>query len=86
MNKPGKRQGLALGGSILVHIGVVVIVGASLISPPRIVNRIEVDLEGAKGSTRAAGIQAPVSSQAPALPLPDTAALPSSSTVPPTAN
>jgi protein TonB len=75
-----KREVWALAGSIIVHLGVVFMVGASLNSPAKIVNRIEIDLEGARETEKAPGIKAPTPSTAPVRPK--ATALPSRSPVP----
>jgi protein TonB len=75
-----KREVWALAGSIIVHLGVVFMVGASLNSPAKIVNRIEIDLEGARETGKAPGMQAPTPSPAPVRP--EATAQPSRSTVP----
>jgi protein TonB len=75
-----KRESLALTSSILVHLGVVFFIGASLISPPKMVNRVEIDLEGARGMESNSGTQAPTPSKAPSVPSATT--LPTRSVVP----
>ncbi|MEZ4598332.1 MAG: energy transducer TonB [Syntrophotaleaceae bacterium] len=75
-----QRETLSLAGSILVHLAVVFFLGASLVSPPRILNRVEIDLEGAKSPESDPGAQVPTPSKAP--PMPQATALPTSTVVP----
>ncbi|APG28831.1 hypothetical protein A7E78_13930 [Syntrophotalea acetylenivorans] len=74
------RQRWALGGSLLIHAALVLLLGASLMTPQRIVNRIEIDLEGVAAPNRALGVQTPNPSQIPHQPT--TAAVPVQTTVP----
>lgn len=74
------RQRWALGGSLLIHAGLVFLLGASLMSPKRIVNRIEIDLEGAAAPNQTFGVQAPNPSQIPNQP--STVAVPVQTKVP----
>ncbi len=74
------RQRWALGGSLLIHAGLVLLLGASLMSPKRVVNRIEIDLEGAAAPNQTLGVQAPDPSQIPNQPT--TVAVPVQTTAP----
>ena len=74
------RQRWALGGSLLVHAALVLLIGASLMTPKRVVNRIEIDLEGAAVPSQVFGTQAPTPSQMPSQPT--TATVPVQTTVP----
>ena len=74
------RQRWALGGSLLIHAGLVLLIGASLMSPKRIVNRIEIDLEGAAAPNQMLGVQTPNPSQVPNQPT--TVAVPVQTKVP----
>lgn len=74
------RQRWALGGSLLIHAGLVLLVGASLMTPQQLINRIEIDLEGAAAPKQTLGVQAPNPSQIPHQPT--TVAVPVQPTVP----
>lgn len=74
------RQRWAFGGSLLIHAALVLLLGANLVSPQRIVNRIEIDLEGAAVPNQALGVQIPNPSQIPNQPT--TATVPVQTTVP----
>ncbi len=74
------RQRWALGGSLLIHVGLVLLLGASLMTPERIVNRIEIDLEGAAVPNQTLGVQTPNPSQIPNQPT--TVAVPVHTKVP----
>lgn len=74
------RQRWALGWSLFIHAGLVVLLGASLMTPPRVVNRIEIDLEGVAAPNQTLGVQTPTPSVIPNQPA--TAAVPVQTTVP----
>lgn len=74
------RQRWALGGSLLIHAGLVLLLGASLMTPKKIVNRVEIDLEGVAAPNQTLGVQTPNPSQIPNQPT--TATVPVQSTVP----
>ncbi len=74
------RQRWALGGSLLIHAGLVLLIGASLMTPQRVVNRIEIDLEGMAVPNQTLGVQTPAPSQIPNQPT--TVAVPVQTTVP----
>lgn len=74
------RQRWALGGSLLIHAGLVLLLGASLMTPHRTVNRIEIDLEGVAAPNQTLGVQTP--SPSPVPNQPPTAAVPIRTTAP----
>jgi protein TonB len=63
-----KRERWSLLGSLIVHLAIVFFVGSRLVSPARVVNRVEVDLQGATTAPGAPGFESPVPSRAPSPP------------------
>jgi protein TonB len=74
------RQRWALGGSLFIHAVLVLLIGASLVSPRRIVNRIEIDLEGMALPNQNLGVQVPSPATLPNQPT--TASVPVQTAVP----
>jgi protein TonB len=74
-----KRERWAFVGSLIVHLAIVFFVGSRLVSPARVVNRVEIDLQGMAASSTAPGLEAPVPSRAPSPPA--AGALPARPTV-----
>lgn len=72
---------MALGTSLSIHIGLVLVLGVGLMQPHRVVNRIEVNLEGASVPSRPPGVQAPSPVAGPEIP--NSASLPTSTSVAP---
>lgn len=74
------RTWAALGTSISVHVALVAFLGIGLMQPPRIVNRIEVNLEGATLPGVSPGVVAPSPVAGPEMPgqssMPAAAAVP----------
>lgn len=62
------RQRWALGGSLLIHAGLVLFLGASLMTPKRNINRVEIDLEGMATPNQTLGVQTPNPSPIPNQP------------------
>lgn len=57
-----------MSASMLIHAGLILLIGASLVTPQKVINRIEIDLEGAAVPSQTIGVQAPISSQVPSSP------------------
>jgi protein TonB len=74
------RQRWALGGSLLIHAALVLLLGASLMTPKRDFNRVEIDLEGMATPNRTLGVRTPNPSPVPNQPT--TVAVPVETTVP----
>ncbi len=74
------RQRWALGGSLFIHAVLVLLIGASLVTPQRIVNRIEIDLEGMALPDQNLGVQVPSPATVPNQPT--TASVPVQTVVP----
>lgn len=74
------RQRWALGGSLLIHALLVLLIGAGLVTPQRIVNRIEIDLEGMTRPDQNLGVQVPSPAAVPNQPT--TASVPVQTAVP----
>lgn len=74
------RQRWALGGSLFIHAVLVLLIGASLVSPRRILNRIEIDLEGMALPDQNLGVQVPSPATVPNQPT--TSSVPVQTAVP----
>ncbi|MDK2847877.1 MAG: periplasmic protein TonB [Desulfuromonadales bacterium] len=74
-----RRTWVALGISLTIHLALVVALGMGLVRPHRLVNRIEVDLEGATVPSAPPGVAAPSPVAGPEMPNP--ASLPATASV-----
>lgn len=75
-----RRTWVALGGSLAIHAAVVAVLAVCLMQPHRIVNRVEVDLEGVALPGAPPGLEAPSPVAGPEMHRP--ASLPSTVSVP----
>lgn len=75
------RTWIALGASLTINITLVVALGMGLMQPHRMVNRIEVNLEGAVVPSMPPGVQAPTPVAGPEMPRP--ASMPAAASVAP---
>ncbi|ABA89628.1 periplasmic energy transduction protein, TonB-related protein [Syntrophotalea carbinolica DSM 2380] len=74
------RTWLAFGASLAIHLAVVLALGMGLMQPHRLVNRVEVDLEGAAAPSVPAGVRAPSPVAGPEMP--QSSSVPSAAAVP----
>lgn len=75
------RTWIALGASLTIHIAVVLALGIGLMQSRRVVNRVEVNLEGAAVPSLPPGVQAPSPVAGPEMPRP--ASMPAAASVAP---
>lgn len=64
------RTWMALGTSLTIHVALVSLLGMGMIKPRRVVNRIEVNLEGARLPNVSPGVVAPSPVAGPEMPGP----------------
>jgi protein TonB len=81
-----QKEWLVFSVSLLIHAAVVFLLGAALLQPGRVMNRVEIDLEGAAMPNASLGVASPSPSAAPAAPsaasMPVAAAVPRRMAVP----
>lgn len=75
------RTWIALGTSLTIHIALVLALGISLMQSGRVINRVEVNLEGAAIPSMPPGVQAPSPVAGPEMPRP--ASMPAAASVAP---